>query len=134
MIDEGGYSGQAVFDVASYISEANGSKQEISDNGINVYIKAEIMETDDKGELSARTEPVSSDNYSYVTCENLKTRTGKDVSITSDFRVDDDKTTVSVNVQNNRLTKTTTGNLMVTLLDADGNVIEVKQTYNKKIK
>ena len=134
MIDEGGYSGQAVFDVASYISEANGSKQEISDNGINVYIKAEIMETDDKGELSARTEPVSSDNYSYVTCENLKTRTGKDVSITSDFRVDDDKTTVSVNVQNNRLTKTTTGNLMVTLLDADGNVIEVKQTYNKKNK
>lgn len=131
MIDEGGYSTQCVFDVEQYIKDKNGVGEEIRESGISVYIKAEILEKDSDGNYISCDEPVSSNNYDSVTCENLKVRTREDVSITSEMEVAGDSTTVNVTLQNNRLTKSATGNLMVTLLDENGNVIETKQSYRK---
>ena len=121
MIDEGGYATQVTFDVGEFVG-ANG---EIPESGVQVYIKAEVLDSDD----NVQGEPIASDNYADVTCENLEVRTGKEVSLTSTLSSENGSTTVTVNLQNNRLTQTTTGNLIVTLLDANGNVLAQQQSY-----
>lgn len=136
ILDEGGYSVQTVFNVKDYLPTLTGEDDpltEIPENGISVYIKAEILEkTEDQETDDILQEPISSNNYASVTCENLKVRTGKDVSITSDFAADGSGSTVTVYLQNNRLSETTTGNIIATLLDENKNVLEQVQSYTGK--
>lgn len=121
MINEGGYATQVTFDVGAFVGAGN----EIPETGVQVYIKAEVLDSEDK----VQGEPIASDNYAEVTCENLEVRTGKEVSIANTLSVEDGSTTVAVELQNNRLTETATGNLIVTLLDATGNVLAQQQSY-----
>ncbi len=122
MINDGGFSTQVVFDVTECID----AQTEIPENGMTVFIKAEVLDT--KGELQG--EPRSQNNFAAVTCENLRVRTGKDVSVSSDLTVDETSTVVTVSLQNNRLTKTSAGNVIVTLFDADGKVLAQSQSYD----
>ena len=136
MIDEGGYSVQAVFDIAGYVKDLQKKTEEIPDSGVPVYISANILS--DKydsngqrvsGEYVAEPEPEISNNTAQVDCDNLKARTGQDVILTSDIDVKNGETTVFVEIQNTRISETVTGNLIVSLLDDNGNVIEQQQSY-----
>ena len=127
MINEGGYSVQTTFDVGAYVKDENGNMQEIPEDGVKVYIKAEVLDASNSDTVQG--EPTTNNNYASVTCENLKVRTGKDVTLDSSLSVDDSGSTVTVTLQNNRLTETTTGNLIVTLLDENGQVIASQQSY-----
>ena len=128
MIDEGGYSVQTAFDVAAYVKRDSAETVEIPDSGVPVYILAEVIRG---GEVDPEFE--TANNSASVTCENLKVRTGQDVTLTSDFVIEGEgasaTTTVTVNMQNTRLGETTTGNLIVTLLDENGEVLQQQQTY-----
>ena len=129
MIDEGGFSCQVRFDAAAYVRGEGTATKEIPESGVPVYIKAEAL--DGAGETVP--EPVRSNNYASVTCENLRARTGQDVTLVSDLAVrgegDAAAATVTVNLQNTRLTQTTTGNLIVSLLDENGQIVEQQQSY-----
>ena len=134
MLDEGGYSVQLIFDVEEYLSviaQAEGNNSitatEIPDEGIKIFVKAEVLQD---GEVLA--EPVSSNNYANVTVENLYVRTGKHVSVTSDFETDpaENKITVTVNVQNNHLASSENGEVVVRLLGKNGEeLLEVESRH-----
>ena len=124
MIDDGGYSKQVTFNINSWLA-AEQSLTEIPDTGITVYIKTEMLDSDD----NVQGEPLDYNNYANVVCENLEVRTGEDAIVTSTLTKEDGGSTVTVNVQNTRLSETSTGNLIVTLLDAKGNVLEQQQSY-----
>lgn len=132
MVDDGGYAVQVTFDAAQFAIDAKGDDaaavEEIPDTGIPVYVRVWVEDTDDTGPQELG-EPVPSDNYASVTAENLAVRTGEEVSINSAMAADDSGTTVTVDLQNNRLAQKTTGNLIVTLLDENGNVIAQQQSY-----
>ena len=136
MLDEGGYSVQTTFEVGRYLTEKLSTEDnpltELPDSGITVHMKAEVLEPDAaarSNEPVTLPEPIYSNNYAAVTCENLKTRTGKDVSVTSSFTVSGGDTIVTAYLQNNRLSQTQTGNVIVTLLDAGGEVLAQQQSY-----
>lgn len=125
-LDEGGYSKQITFDVGDFVEAEDGTVQEIPSGGVTIYIKAEVLDAKQK----VQGEPTAQDNFASVACDNLKERTGKDVIIKSDISVEGDTATVTVDLQNTRLTQTTTGNLLVTMLDANGNVVGYRQSYD----
>lgn len=133
-LDEGGYSTQITFDVGEFLKKQNedGTVQEIPSGGVILYIKAEVLdkEKNSQGEPVVQGEPTAQDNYASVTCDNLKERTGKDVIVKSDISVEDGAATVTVDLQNTRLTETATGNLLVTMLDANGTVVGYQQSYD----
>ncbi len=126
MIDEGGYSVSKVFDVKAYLEAAEDEDlTEIPDSGIHIFVKAEVLEDDE-----VLPEVILSNNTGSVVCENLKVRTGKDAIVTSTLTNDENGSTVTVNLQNTRLSETASGNVIVTLLDKDGNVLGQQQSYN----
>ncbi|MBE6930897.1 MAG: S-layer homology domain-containing protein, partial [Ruminococcaceae bacterium] len=135
MIDEGGYSVSAVFDVKEYLEKASEGQEpitEIPEGGIQLFIEADILETvtvDGVGQEQVSPEVILSNNISSVVCENLQTRTGVDAIITSTLANTDAGSTVTVSVQNTRLSQTSSGNIIVTLLDKDGNVLGHQQSY-----
>ena len=133
MIDEGGYSIRVTFDAAAYVEAKKNEAGEIPESGIGIYISANVLEekTNLYGEttLVSQTEPVMNNNTAHVKCENLRSRTDKDVILTSDMEIVNGKTVVNVDLQNTRISTTTEGNLIVSLLDENGNVIEQKQSY-----
>ena len=130
MIDEGGYSTQVTFDVATYLKAGGDEVVEITDSGIPVYIKAEVLQ-DVNGKAVAVPEPAQSNNCATVTCENIRLRTGQDVLISSDVTTENGSTCVTVHLQNTRLTATQTGNLIVYLLDDSGKIIAQRQSYDE---
>lgn len=133
MLDDGGYSVQVTLDVSDYLktisADENDPLTEIPDSGIGIFIKAEVMETDCSSE-NVLPEPIYSNNYANVTCDNLAIRTGTPVSVTSDLSLNDSGSTVTVSLRNNRLSSTASGNVIVTLLDQNGNVLAQQQSYN----
>ncbi|MCR4772360.1 MAG: hypothetical protein K5855_08645 [Oscillospiraceae bacterium] len=132
LIDEGGYSRQVIFDVASYLRGDGEEVVEITDGGVPVYIKAEVIQTVEEETVTV-PEPIRSNNFAVVTCDNIRLRTGRDVLINSDVAADNGSTVVTVHLQNTRLTGTATGNLIVSLLDSDGKLIEQKQSYDEAL-
>lgn len=126
MIDEGGYSKQINFNVKEYLKEINGDVTEIPTEGIPIFVKAVVLED---GETCA--EISDANNIRSVVCENLKVRTGKAYSTDSAVNSGEEGTVVSVDVKNNSLTETDTGNVIVTLYDKDGNILNQKQSYKK---
>lgn len=128
LLDAGGYSTQIDFNAAACMEEG----EELPVGGIPVFLKAEVFgqSTDPEvKELVPQGEPIASDNYADVTCDNLKERTGKKVLITSSRGVQDGNTVVTVDLQNTMLTQKTSGNVIVTALDKDGTVLQQLQSY-----
>lgn len=126
MIDDGGYAVRFTFDVNAYLKERD--LTEIPETGIEVYVRADVMETDD-GKQIVYAEPDLWNNQTNVVVDNLRARTGKDVSLSYDLSSTDDGASVTVDMRNNNLAKTETGNLVVTLLNARGEIVGQQQTY-----
>lgn len=75
-------------------------------------------------------EYITSNNSVGVTLESLlKQAEGEHVTITSQLSQADGSTNVDVTLQNNSIRESETGNVIVTLLDKDGNVVGQKQSY-----
>lgn len=126
MIDEGGYCCQIAFDVASYIRGDSEDPVEIPASGVPVYIKAEVLDKDG----NPVAEPVSADNTQAVTCENLSIRADERQTIETRYSAEENEATVDL--QNLTMTPVKHGNVVVTLFDENGEVIEQKQTYTGK--
>ena len=113
-------------------SDVNAPLTEIPNSGIGIFMKAEVVETGNNGE-NTLPEPVYSNNYANVTCDNLAVRTGTPVSVTSDLSLNDPGSTVMVSLRNNRLSAAASGNVIITLLDQNGNVLAQQQSYNASV-
>ncbi len=129
LIDEGGYSTQVEFDVGAYLKGNGTETVEIAEGGFPVYIRADVLQTVEGNDLIV-PEPVVSNNYSHITCDNLKLRTGLEVLANSDINVDNGVTTVTIHLQNTTMAPNENRNLIVYLLDEDGRIIAQKQTYD----
>lgn len=128
MIDNGGYSKLVEFDVRTYLQGQSATT--IPEAGIPIYVAANVLEYNAfTHDYESCPEPNVSNNSAMVSCDNLQARTGKDVVITNDMEIRNGQTIVTVDIQNASLASTTTGNLIVSLKNEAGEVIEQKQSY-----
>lgn len=138
LIDAGGYSAEITLPVASYMMGENGVQEEIPSTGIPVYVKAWIEAPVEDQAMRARigdhdsvSEYFTSNNTTSLTLRSLAEERDEPVTVTYDMSVADSKTIVNTKVQYNYLGGTTSGNLIVTLLDAQGQPIAKQQSYTK---
>ena len=139
LIDKGGYSDEVTLPVAQYVKKGD-QQGEIPATGITIYAKAwvETLESDQAmtrngGAYAEITEPISGNNARTYKLESLAERRGEPVTVTYDMNADGGKNiTVEVDAQYNYITGTQSGNLIVTLLDANGNPIAKQQSYTKE--
>lgn len=133
LIDNGAYSVQKEIDIAEYLrTQTEEEYKEIPDGGVPVYIKATMYEKDEKGEAFESFDMNPYNNAASVKCVSLAEREGCDVSVENTVRHLDGKTAVDVSIRNNKLSEIVSGNLIVSLLDSDGNVIAQKQSYDSE--
>ena len=124
MIDRGGYSKQVTFEIRDYLEQAE--QTALLETGLTVYVKAELLKPDG----TVQEELGTGRNLATVSVDDLAARTGKDAIVSSTLTNENGASTVAVTVQNAHLDQTTTGNLIVTLLDEGGNVLEQQQSYD----
>ncbi len=145
LIDAGGYSGSFTFDISKYIQGDSTELQEIPEGGVTVYAKAWVeqdaskMPTETQSLLRMSgsttryegiTEYNQNNNTTSKTLVSLAARRGEDVTITSTLDNSGTGTSVTVDLQYNKIRGNAPGNLIVTLLDANGNPLEKLQSYN----
>ncbi len=127
LIDAGAYTKQFTFDIASYVGEGN----EIPEGGIRLYAKAWIEEPiQNSDETDTIIEYYQNNNFESILFESLLTIYDSPVTISNEQVNENSITRALVNVKNNSLVDTSTGNLIVSLLDNNGNIIETQQSYN----
>ena len=133
-VDEGSYTVQYRFDLEHYIQQELDGKTpfadengEVRDGGVTLYAKAWV-----EGEGGELVEYVTSNNSASIKLESLlKQADGQHVTITSQLSQSetDGGSTVEVTLRNNSIVNSQNGNVIVTLLDGDGNVLEQQQSY-----
>ena len=133
-VDEGSYTVQYRFDLEGYIQQELDGKTpfadengEVRDGGVTLYAKAWV-----EGEGGELVEYVTSNNSASIKLESLlKQADGQHVTITSQLSQSetDGGSTVEVTLRNNSIVNSQNGNVIVTLLDGDGNVLEQQQSY-----
>ena len=144
IIDEGGYTCRFDFDVAKYVRDTL-KESEIPDGGIQIYAKA-WLEPVEEGIISrvlravnlsegTTGEPVldaqpGNDAANTVVYSLSEQQDGEPVSVTAEMDNSNGASKVTVTVQNNTLSTSSNGNLIVYLLDESGNVIETQQLYD----
>ncbi len=139
LIDKGAYSGSMSLDMNTLLAEVNKDEDgnevpdpltELPTGGIEVYAKAWI-ETTYENELVEQAEVYLNDNFATVTAMSLLEKNDNEpVTITEEL-THETTTTAEITLLNNSLTEIQTGNLLVQLVDAEGNVIESMQTYDE---
>ena len=138
MVNEGGYTTRLTFDLEAYVKDTL-KEEEVPAGGLMVYAKAWIEEQADASLLDLFRTPeepavvedtrTANDIMSIAVMGLLEQRDNAPVTLTSSLDNSGEGSVVSVTVQNNSLSQKTTGNLIVTLLDADGSVLEQLQSY-----
>ena len=138
LIDAGGYSAEVTLPVAEYMKEESGAQAEIPSTGIPVYVKAWIEAPVEDQAMRARTgsydsvsEYFTANNTTSLTLRSLAEERDEPVTVTYGMSVATGKTIVNTKVQYNYLGGTTSGNLIVTLLDDQGQPIAKQQSYTK---
>lgn len=125
-VDSGVCTLQYSFDLKRYIQDHPdfAEEGEVRADGITLYAKAWVQLED--GEM---VEFNTSNNVRSVHLESLLDEGNGKTTITAALNNSDDGSTVTVSLQNNSMSESQTGNVIVTLLDEDGQVLEQKQTY-----
>lgn len=130
LIDAGGYTTQ----VTIPLTDLDVTYSEIPSEGVTLYGKARIMAKDplNDGDQTyyEATEFYPADNYASTQFYSLLERTGEPVTVTSELRVTNGQTQVDIDVRNNSLIAKSSGNLIVSLLDDSGAVLDTVQTYD----
>ena len=126
MIDDGALTLEVSFDVGDYVAAA--ALTEIPEAGIRLFANAWAEEPGANGS-TILPEYFAENNTKSVLFENALLRTGRPVGISVDQGLSGDLSTATVSLHNNSLGERISGNLIVSLLDADGAVLEQQQTY-----
>ena len=142
LIDAGGYSTEVTLPVHIYMTDEADGLQEIPASGIPVYVEAWVEVPADSTPSQTTRSPEAATEYDKITeyfavnnstsllLDSLAQRRGEDVTLQTQLDNSGDVTKATVTVQYNKLTGTTSGNLIVTLLDADGQPLEKLQSYS----
>ncbi|WP_066499262.1 S-layer homology domain-containing protein [Abyssisolibacter fermentans] len=126
-INKGTYSSGVRFIIADLLEDG----MEIPSGGITIYSYAKIEEETDDDEYVKLPEIKEANNKKSVTFESLiEKQNNQKVTILTKQSIDEGKTIVDVTVKNNSLAETTDGNLIVSIKNKAGEVIEQKQSYD----
>ena len=133
-IDEGIYTLRYRFNLEEYIQQTEedsterpfaDEKGEVRDGGITLYAKAWVQMKD--GEM---VEFNSGNNTASVTVESLLKQSGEKVTVESQLSQSaTGGSVVNVTLRNNSIVNSDSGNLIVSLYDAQGNKVAVQQSY-----
>ena len=143
LINEGGYTCRFDFDVAKYVRDTL-KESEIPDGGIQLYAKAWLepvkedlisralravnLSESTTGEAVLDAQP-GNDAANTIVYSLSEQQDGEPVTVTAEMDNSGGVSKVTVTVQNNTLSTSSNGNLIVYLLDENGNVIETQQLY-----
>ncbi|MDR0945783.1 MAG: InlB B-repeat-containing protein, partial [Bifidobacteriaceae bacterium] len=122
-IDEGVYTLTEPFDLATYVKDKLGAT-EVPDNGIDLTVTAQVQDAD--GNKLGEVNPEN--DYGTVTFPSLIAQ-NDGATHTVETQLDNSAgngSTVKLDVDNLSLQPSQNGNVMVTLLDADGNPIATR--------
>ena len=121
-IDNGGYAHEIRFDIGTYIRDAG--LTEIPAAGVTLFVAAKI-EKPDGNKWQTMPEADVLNNQKNLTLESLLTRHDNlPVTTTVETAVTEGATTATVTLRNNSLKERPAGVLIVSLLSADGWVLE----------
>ena len=121
LIDQGAFTLEVTFDVKTYVEALN--LTEIPDSGIRLFARAGILEGG-----KVLPEYQTSNNEASVRFDSLLNRTGQILTLSTEQQTTA-TTTATVRLRNNSLqTQENGGSVIASLLDAQGNVLEQKQT------
>lgn len=130
MIDAGAYTHQFTFDIGSYV----GAGKEIPDGGIRIYAKAWVEEQIDPSHPKKGTDAIeeydAANNTTSLLFESLLAGSKGPVTITAEQTNTGGGTEADITLKNNSLVNTSSGNLIVSLLDSNGNILESKQSFH----
>lgn len=130
LIDAGAYTRQFTFDIGAHV----GAGQEIPDAGVRLYAKVWIEELVDPSDVLSGTDTIveynAVNNVRSVLFESLLKAYGDPVTISTEQTNEDGSTEAVVTLKNNSLANTATGNLIVSLQDNSGNILESMQCYD----
>jgi hypothetical protein len=127
-----GYTQYFDFDIKSFVEDMGmtDAKGEIRDRGVNIYAKASAVsaDNDDKEYI----EFYSLNNIAPMNLPSLlKVDESTPVSVNARMNNSGLNSVVTAELQNNSLLPATNGNVVVSLLNDAGKVIEVLQSYDK---
>lgn len=125
-VDSGVCTLQYSFDLKQYLQDHPDFAEagEVRADGLTLYAKVWVQLED--GEM---VEFNTSNNVRSVHLESLLDEGNGKTTITTALNNSGDGSTVTVSLQNNSMSKSQTGNVIVTLLNEAGQVLEQKQTY-----
>lgn len=130
LIDEGAYTRQFTFDIAAFVGE----DKEIPTEGIRLYARAWVEEQEDPSNPDSEMDKIleynRADNVRSILFESLLALYQAPVTIMTEQTNETDSTQARVTVKNNSLCNRTTGNLIVSLLDESGRVLDSQQCYD----
>lgn len=130
LIDAGAYTKQFTFDIGAHV----GVGLEIPDEGVRLYAKVWIEELVDPADVPGGIDTIveynSVNNIRSVLFESLLRTYGDPVTISTEQTNEDGSTEAVVTLKNNSLANTATGNLIVSLQDNSGNILESMQCYD----
>ncbi|UVI30937.1 S-layer homology domain-containing protein [Paenibacillus spongiae] len=121
LVDQGAYVETVEFDVRAYLTKHG--LQEIPDNGITVYLRS--WAEDAQGEPLKEFD--ESDNEAKVTLDNLALKYNENqVLLTMEQTNTASRTNVDLTMQNMNMASISSGNVLLNLLDAEGQILETK--------
>ncbi|TCZ72149.1 hypothetical protein E0485_22400 [Paenibacillus albiflavus] len=121
LIDQGAYVETVEFDVSAYLTKHG--LQEIPNNGITVYLRS--WAEDAQGEPLKEFD--ESDNEAKITLDNLALKYNENnVLLTLEQTNTMSHTSVNLTMQNMNMAPISSGNVLLNLLDADGQILESK--------
>ena len=130
LIDAGAYTHQFYFDIGAYVGEG----KEIPDGGVRLYAKAWIEEKVDPSDAASEMDTIveynEANNIRTILFESLLDLYHAPVTLSTEQTREAGETEAKVIVKNNSLVNTATGNLIVSLLDESGNVLDSQQSYD----
>lgn len=122
LIDEGIFTVSAEFKIGEYVNDLG--MTEIPSGGVNLFVRAEIVEND-----TVLPESDKINNNARINFESLIDIRGEKISADSYMRQGQDNTSVDVVLSNNSLEAVSGGNVIVSLYDENGALLETKRTY-----
>ena len=125
LIDEGIFTVNAEFKIGEYVNDLG--MTEIPSGGVNLFVRAEIIEN---GTVLPESDKIN--NNERMSFESLIDIRGEKISADNYMRQENNNTSVDVVLSNNSLEAVNGGNVIVSLYDENGTLLETKRTYGRE--